>query len=53
VLALLHDHYHAEDALWRRAEYKALRYLQQALGRDGAEVKALVQAARAQASQAP
>jgi Ca-activated chloride channel family protein len=53
VLALLHDHYHAENGLWRRAEYKALRYLQQVLGRDGAEVKALVQAARAQAPQAP
>jgi hypothetical protein len=51
VLALLQDHFHAEKALWCRAAQKALRYLQQALGRDGAEVKALVQAARAQASQ--
>jgi Ca-activated chloride channel family protein len=48
VLALLEDHYPAENALWRRAAQKALRYLQQALGRDGAEVNALVQAARAQ-----
>ena len=46
VLALLNDHFHRDNALWRRAGRKALRYLQQALGRDGAGVKRLVEAAR-------
>jgi len=51
VVALLQDHFHEQNALWRRGAQKAVRYLQQALGRDGAEVKALVEAARAHPAQ--
>jgi Ca-activated chloride channel family protein len=50
VLALFHDHYQAENPLWRRAAQKAIRYVQHALGREAPEIKALIQAVRASAT---
>ena len=52
VLALLHDHFQADHALWRRPAQKAVRYLERALGRNAADVKAVVQALRTPAPDA-